>query len=237
LVLALLLLNIAISLLLVWLADNAPQQPIEAEPTPGWIAGVLVAVYAVINFGIIWGYYLAFELMWNGQTPGKRLAGTQVVRVSGAPAEFAEIAIRNVVRIVDFLPFAYAIGFVVMFSNRRSRRVGDFAANTLVVRRQKRVKLSDLTPSARGTPAPTSSSVSDKVLALYPKLAQVTEDDYDLIRDVLSRHAQGTADNDLLRRLAVVMAARAGASPPPPDQYAARLFLEGLADAYHAAQP
>ena len=150
LVLALLLLNIAISLLLAWLADSAPPQPIDAEPTPDWIGGLLIAVYALINFGIIWGYYLAFELLWNGQTPGKRLANIQVVRASGAPAEFAEVAIRNVVRIVDFLPFAYAIGFVVMFSNRRSRRLGDFAANTLVIKRQDSVKLSDL---GAGTPA------------------------------------------------------------------------------------
>ncbi len=102
-----------------------------------------MAIYALINFALIWGYYLAFELLWNGQTPGKRLANTQVVRANGAPAEFAEVAIRNVVRIIDFLPFAYAVGFVVMFLNRRSRRLGDFAANTLVIKRQDQVKLSD----------------------------------------------------------------------------------------------
>ena len=236
LVLALLLLNIAISLLLAWLADNAPPQPIDVEPTPGWVAGLLVAIYALINFGIIWGYYLAFELMWNGQTPGKRLAGTQVVQVGGAPARFAEVAIRNVVRIVDFLPFAYAIGFVVMFSNRRSRRLGDFAANTLVVKRQDRVKLSDLTTNMPAAPAATASTTAGEAHLLYPNLAQVTTSDYELIRDVLARHAQGTADHYLLRRLAVVMAARVDASPPGPDQYACRLFLEGLADAYRAAQ-
>ncbi len=151
LVLLLLLLNIGISLLLAWLGDNAPAQPLDAEPTPDWITGLLVAIYALINFGIIWGYYIAFELLWNGQTPGKRLANTQVVRANGAPAEFGEVAIRNVIRIIDFLPFAYAIGFVVMFLNRRSRRLGDFAANTLVIKRQDQVKLSDL-----GSPVPGS---------------------------------------------------------------------------------
>jgi uncharacterized RDD family membrane protein YckC len=236
LVLALLLLNIAISLLLAWLADNAPPQPIDGEPAPDWVAGLLVAIYALINFGIIWGYYLAFELLWNGQTPGKRLAGTQVVRANGAPAEFAEIAIRNVVRIIDFLPFAYAIGFVVMFLNRRSRRLGDFAANTLVITRQDRVKLSDLAPTAPAVPPAAAATKVDELRALYPNLAQVNTDDYELIRAVLARHAQGTADNVLLCRLAVAMAARVAASPPAPDQYACRLFLEGLADAYRATR-
>jgi hypothetical protein len=212
----------------------------------------LIAIYALINFGLIWGYFLAFELMWNGQTPGKRLAGTQVVQVSGAPAGFGEAAIRNVIRIIDFLPFAYAIGFLVMLSNRRSRRLGDFAANTLVIRHQDRVKLSDLgpawttaapaTPSPSKVPSATASPVTaspvtaltlpDDVSARFPNLSAVTADDYQLVRDVLARHTQGTADNSLLRRLAVAMAARVGARPPAPDQYSCRLFLEGLADAY-----
>jgi uncharacterized RDD family membrane protein YckC len=238
LVLALLLLNIAISLLLAWLADNAPPRPIDAELTPDWIAGLLIAIYALINFGIIWGYYLVFELMWNGQTPGKQLAGTQVVRVSGAPAGFAEIAIRNVMRIVDFLPFAYAVGFVVMFSNRRSRRVGDFAADTLVIKRHTRVRLADLTELALASPAPSSVpssvAVTGEVLALYPKLAQIDEDEYQLVRDVLARHTAGTANNELLQRVAAAMAVRVGANAPAPDPHSCRLFLTGLADAYSA---
>jgi uncharacterized RDD family membrane protein YckC len=236
LALALILLNIAISLLLAWLGENAPASDPGAELSPDWIGGILIAIYALINFGLIWGYFLAFELAWNGQTPGKRLAGTQVVQVSGAPAGFGEIAIRNVIRIVDFLPFAYALGFVVMFSNRRARRLGDFAANTLVIRQQDRVKLSDLGPAAPAALPPAAPRLPDDVFARFPNLAKVTADDYQLMRDVLVRHAQGTADNSLLRRLAAAMAARVGARPPSPDQYSCRLFLEGLADAYKALQ-
>ena len=106
LVVLLLLLNIGLSLLLAWLGDNAPARPLDAEPTPDWITGLLVAIYALINFAIIWGYYMAFEMLWNGQTPGKKVANTQVVRANGAPAEFGEVASRNVVRIIDFLPFS-----------------------------------------------------------------------------------------------------------------------------------
>ena len=274
LVVLLLLLNIGISVLLAWLGDNAPAQPLDAEPTPDWITGLLIAIYALINFAIIWGYYMAFELLWNGQTPGKRLANTQVVRANGAPAEFSEVAIRNVIRIVDFLPFAYAIGFVVMFLNRRSRRLGDFAANTLVIKRQDQVKLSDLigsapasgtgtppgtsTASATGTPPGTSTppaattplsaitpptlaaaapppvSVTAETLAHFPNLSQMSENEYQLVRETLARDAAGKADSNLLRRLAAAMAVRVGARPPNPDQHSSRTFLALLADAYKA---
>ncbi len=239
LVLALLLLNIVVAVLLAWLGDNAPPSALDSEPAPDWFFGLVIAIYTLVNFGLIWGYYLAFEWMWNGQTPGKRLAGTQVVQVSGAPATFGEIAIRNIIRIVDFLPFAYATGFVVMLSNRRARRLGDFAANTLVIRQQQPVKLADL-GAADLTAAPTATpaeraAVPAEILARFPNLAQVTDDEYQLMREVLARHAQGSAGGDLLRRLAVAMAARAGVRPPPPDPYACRLFLEALADACRAA--
>jgi uncharacterized RDD family membrane protein YckC len=234
LVLALVMLNIMVMLLLALLADSGTPPPLDGEPTPDWVAGLLIALYSLLNFGIIWGYYLAFELLWDGQTPGKRLAGTQVVRVNGAPAGFAESAIRNVIRIVDFLPFGYAVGFVVMFSNRRARRLGDFAANTLVIRRQNHVKLADLSLNPAPVPTPAKPSVTAEMLALYPNLAALGEGDYLLVRDVLARHTAGTAANDLVRRLAAAMALRVGAKPPAPDQYSSRLFLSGMADAYQA---
>ena len=262
LVVLLLLLNIGISVLLAWLGDNAPAQPLDAEPTPDWITGLIIAIYALINFAIIWGYYMAFEMLWNGQTPGKKLANTQVVRANGAPAEFSEVAIRNVVRIIDFLPFAYAIGFVVMFLNRRSRRLGDFAANTLVIKRQDQVKLSDLigaasasgtstptatiTPGGTGTPLSASTSpesaaaaappatVTAETLAHFPNLAQMSEDEYQLVRETLARDAAGKADTTLLRRLAAAMATRVGARPPMPDHHSSRVFLALLTDAYKA---
>ena len=89
--------------------------------------GVLVAIY--------WSYYLGFELFWGGQTPGKRLLRLRVVSEDGGPASTAGIVVRNVLRIVDGLPvMLYVLGGIVMFVNRHSRRVGDLAGGTVVVR-------------------------------------------------------------------------------------------------------
>ena len=129
----LLALNIVIVVILGSLEGAGTQVDVEAEP--GWLAGAIMAVYALFNFAIIWGYYILFEWLWHGQTPGKRVAGIQVMGNGGTPPGFTPIAIRNLVRIVDFLPIAYAVGLVAMFCNRQARRLGDFAAGTLVVKR------------------------------------------------------------------------------------------------------
>jgi uncharacterized RDD family membrane protein YckC len=69
----------------------------------GWVAGLFVA----ISFALIWGYYLFFELAWNGQSPGKRWAGVRVIRRDGTPITLSESIIRNLLRPIDFLPVGY----------------------------------------------------------------------------------------------------------------------------------
>jgi len=82
---------------------------------------------------------------------GKRYVRLRAVGDHGEPLTIGQAAIRNLVRVVDFLPAFYAIGIVTMFSNSRAKRLGDFAAGTLVVRDRERISLYDLSSTA---PAP-----------------------------------------------------------------------------------
>jgi uncharacterized RDD family membrane protein YckC len=91
------------------------------------------AIFGLVSFLLFWGYYIFFEMLWNGQSPGKRWAGLRVIRVDGTPVTLAESIIRNLVRIIDFMPFGYGIGIVTMFVNDQARRLGDMAAGSLVV--------------------------------------------------------------------------------------------------------
>jgi uncharacterized RDD family membrane protein YckC len=97
-----------------------------------WTAALLVLVV----FAIYWGYFVAFETLWSGQTPGKRIMRLRVVREDGRPVRFFEVFVRNLLRIViDFQPFpSYAIGVVSIIFSARSKRVGDFVAGTVVVK-------------------------------------------------------------------------------------------------------
>src|SRR5688572_2821924 len=104
-------LNIALLVLVASLGGDPSTVEESLEATAGdWVAGLVIAVYALLNFAIWWGYYLFFEWLWNGQTPGKRVAKIRVVRTDGAPVGFVPVAVRNLVRVVDFLPMGYGVG-------------------------------------------------------------------------------------------------------------------------------
>ena len=129
----------------------------------GGISGsgeLAILVEVILGFVLLAGYFLISEAAWNGQTLGKRAARLRVVGDHGEPLTIGQAAIRNLVRIVDFLPIFYAIGMLTLFINGRGKRLGDFAAGTLVVRDRQRISLYDLsgTPaSAPPTPAIPSS--------------------------------------------------------------------------------
>ena len=126
-------------------------------------AGDIAALIEIIlTFLLLAGYFLISEAAWNGQTVGKRAVRLRVVGDQGQPLTIGQAAIRNLVRIVDFLPVGYAVGIVTMFANRRSTRLGDFAAGTLVVRDKQRVSLYDLggLKSERAAAPPTQSAPS-----------------------------------------------------------------------------
>jgi hypothetical protein len=80
------------------------------------------------------GYSIGMEWFWQGQTLGKRLLHLRVIDENGLKLQFNQIVIRNLLRFVDMLPLFYAVGGIACSLSRRSQRLGDFAANTLVIR-------------------------------------------------------------------------------------------------------
>lgn len=108
-------------------------------------------IEVILSFILLAGYFLVSEAAWNGQTVGKRSVRLRVVGDQGEPITLGQATIRNLVRIIDFLPFFYAVGVVAMFTNSRSKRLGDFAAGTLVVRDRDRISLYDLSSTAPAT--------------------------------------------------------------------------------------
>lgn len=93
-------------------------------------------VGAVILFGALWIYWTVFEVLWHGQTIGKRLVKIRVVRLDGSPVTAVDSAIRNLLRLVDFFPACYPVGLVTMLFDPKHRRVGDLVAGTVLVREE-----------------------------------------------------------------------------------------------------
>jgi len=96
-----------------------------------------LAVVVLGQFFILWGYYVLWEGLADGQTPGKRYMRLRVVSDGGYSVSFAGSAIRNLVRILDMQPvFTYGVGIGSILLTRQGKRLGDLAAGTLVVREQ-----------------------------------------------------------------------------------------------------
>jgi len=100
----------------------------------GEIGAQLFGVLTLLTSFIAWSHFIVLEWLWQGQTVGKRLYGLRVIRDDGAPAGFIAVLIRNLIRIVDFLPLFYGLGLLMIIGTSRSQRLGDLAAGTYVVR-------------------------------------------------------------------------------------------------------
>jgi uncharacterized RDD family membrane protein YckC len=100
------------------------------EATQLVVTGALVT-FALIDFVFS---FVILEMMFSGRSIGKRLAGLRVVRVGGQPVGFLASVLRNLLRIVDFLPGVYLFGSVLVLSTTRNQRLGDLAADTIVIR-------------------------------------------------------------------------------------------------------
>lgn len=91
------------------------------------------AILLFAAFTIYYGYFAFFEALWAGQTPGKRAIGIRVISATGRPISAFDAILRNLLRIVDQLPFIYVVGLVSVFFSSRNQRLGDLAAGTVVV--------------------------------------------------------------------------------------------------------
>ena len=99
----------------------------------GGFRGMGVGVMMLIAFGLEWLYPIAFELLPGAATPGKRALGLQVMMDTGLPITPSAAVTRNLLRVADFMPVAFAFGLLAMLLRSDFKRLGDIVAGTLVV--------------------------------------------------------------------------------------------------------
>jgi uncharacterized RDD family membrane protein YckC len=101
------------------------------EPfSPGMVNAVLTIAFFVLNLG----FSIFLEWARRGQTVGKKLFGLRVVDAEGMRLQFDQIVTRNLLRIIDLLPMAYVVGGLSCWLSAKCQRLGDIAANTIVIR-------------------------------------------------------------------------------------------------------
>jgi len=92
------------------------------------------AMLLLVGFLLVHGYFVYFEVMGNGQTPGKRAFGLRSLRCDGRSLTLRDSLLRNLLRTVDWMPWGYSLGVVVMLAGSQRQRLGDLVAGTVVVR-------------------------------------------------------------------------------------------------------
>jgi uncharacterized membrane protein SpoIIM required for sporulation/uncharacterized RDD family membrane protein YckC len=175
----------------------------------------VIALFILAQFALLWGYYVLFEGLMDGQTPGKRLLRIRVVREGGYSVTFGVSAVRNLIRVIDMQPlFLYLVGMLSVLFTRRGRRLGDLVAGTIVVREDVR-----RTEPPRHRVTPRQSTAAARALQ-----TQLSEDQY----AVLSRFVERWPALEPMRRVALAerLAERLGAAVPDDGLPIGRRLLE-----------
>lgn len=197
----------------------------------GWldsISGWIVAAFIIVQFVLWAGYFLYFETVKNGQTPGKKSAGIRVIRDTGHPVDFRAAVLRTVMRFVDSLPGFYGVGMISIFVSSEYRRLGDYVAGTLVVKTARQMK-----PTTVQEPESSPAAVQEideplLPLSALPYLHNITREDYRALRHFLDRRRE--LDESVMRKIAAQMAAPLAVKLqlPPSEIEDAVSFLENL---------
>jgi uncharacterized RDD family membrane protein YckC len=169
----------------------------------GWASPEFaIGLILILMFVVEWGYYTVFEWLWSGATPGKRALGIRVVRTNGVAVDIVRSALRNLLRAADIFPFAYCSGMLVMFFSGTHRRLGDLAADTMVIR-EERVRLREL---------PTLPAGSVELPPGLLKETRLTDRDLALIDEFFRRYHLFSKDraNELAEILTQPIAVRLG---------------------------
>jgi uncharacterized RDD family membrane protein YckC len=176
---------------------------------------LVIALYVVGSFLIVFGYFIFFETIWQGQTPGKKLMGIRVVDSLGQPVTTSSVWIRNLLRPID--EGVFLLGLLIMLIDRNERRLGDLAANTIVIRER-------LTEKAV---SPFASAQGQNLDEIDAGLISLPE--YEMLTDFLKRRQGMSTPHrlDVAKKLAEHFASslRLSAGDAAPELFLERIFL------------
>ncbi len=189
----------------------------------GGLANWLIAIPFLICFVIFVGYFIFFESLWQGQTPGKRIAKIRVIRDDGRPVTLTQATLRALLRPLDD---ALSLGFFCIVLSKHEKRIGDWAAGTVVVQEERPVTSTNfpLTPEAQ--------ALAEQLLQLAD-FSPLLPDDFAVVREYLQRRslmsapAKSETSLRLARQVKDVLSLDTLPFDMKPD-----LFLEGVYLAY-----
>ncbi|MBK1723289.1 RDD family protein [Thiocystis violacea] len=171
-------------------------------------AGLMLLAFFLLE----WFYPVVFEV-WKGTTPGKRAMGLIVAHDDGTPVGLPASMIRNLLRVVDFLPVLYGIGLISLLIDRDFRRLGDLAAGTLVLHAERRTaSRAAVSATPIAPPHRLSTETQQAILSFAERGERLSEARRIELAEILT-HEQGARAVDLARGWASWLAR--GREPEP----------------------
>ena len=178
--------------------------PIETTRRTNASSAWALAVLVIMQFIVLWGYYLLFEGLADGQTPGKRLLRLRAVRDGGYSVGFSASAVRNLMRIIDLQPaFTYLVGITSIALTKSGKRLGDIVAGTIVVREA-------LIKQPVRVETPVDAAVQT------PAVAQLTDAEFQLLERWAER--RNALEPERRRQLVAQVASRLRHALPADDR-------------------
>ena len=146
-----------------------------SDETDNTATAIIIFLPAAIGYFF---YHPILEILMQGRTPGKRIAGVRLVTAQGHIPSIGSLLIRNIFRIIDSLPAIYTVGLIVCIFTKDHVRIGDMAAGTILIYENR-----------------TSSTISDIVEQTLN--TTIPAEDYELLLDIIERWGQLQPDNRL----------------------------------------
>ena len=180
----------------------------------------LFSLGLLMTFLIYVGYFVLFETLFQGQTPGKKRAKIRVIRDDGRPVRLPQATLRALLRPLDDFLF---IGFFLIVFSKQEKRLGDWLAGTLVIQEQSPVKFDVLKISGE------AKSLA-KALLQEVDFSRLLPEDFAVIREFLHRRngMSLTAKNQLSIKLALKVEAILALKKLPLKKMNSMLFLEAV---------
>ena len=180
--------------------------------------GVLLLFLFFFN----WFYNVFFEMSRHGATPGQRVMGLKVASVSGGPVRLPQSLIRNLLRVIDFMPALYFFGFLSTLCNGRFQRLGDLVADTVVVYAEPKRGAKSMPPRVQinavpSPPAvPLSRSEQAAILQFLDRAPQWSDERRLELANLLAPLTGATGAEGLRRLCGIGLWLRQGGRQPAP---------------------
>lgn len=189
------------------------------------VFGMILALFILVQFAVETGYFIFWEMVANGRSPGKRALGLRVVRRGGLPLDLRSSVVRNLMRIVDLLPANYCVGLASILLSPQCERLGDHVAGTIVIRLDRPEAAEDL----------AAQDAAQALALTREQLARIGSRELQLVRGTLRRLSDLPEDRSepLLLEVSEAMRTRLGLEElPTPDRLSFLRELLQVAERY-----